>query len=433
MRYSGQRAFEGGGRRAAFNRFRDDHGAALVLFATHEALAERYGTDSAGRIPWHQWPLPFRDSESPAVAQFARAHPRRIEFHQYLQWEADRQLAAAATRAARHGMSVGLYRDMALGIDADGADAWAYQRGLTTGVALGAPPDSFNIDGQNWGLPPVNPLTLREDGFRLFIRALRSNMRHAGAIRIDHVMGFQRQFWIPTGMTGAWGAYVGSPLEEIIAITALESHRARCVVVGEDLGTVPDGLRARLRAARILSSRLLYFERKSDGAFEMPGRYPRLAHVAVGTHDLPTLPGYWRGRDIDLRAGLHLFPSPDAERADRVERVKMRAALIEALTRAGLWPAGDDPPVVATSALVDAVYAFLASSPSLLLMVQIEDALSIEEQINLPGTVDEYPNWRRKLPIDLEQLAGDARLANLAQAIVALRPGHPGAGDSDAT
>ena len=418
--YATFRAAASAARAADFARFRLAGGAALADFATFEALSEHIRRGKIGHFPWRDWPAAYRDPTSPEVAAFATAHSERVGFYKYLQWEAERQLAAAAARA--DGMALGLYRDLALGADPHGAEGWTQQRSLAFGATLGAPPDPFNPQGQNWGLPPFNPIALRERAYGPFIDLLRANMRHAGALRVDHVLGFNRLFWIPAGEAAASGGYVRAPLDDLVAITALESQRARCVVVGEDLGTVPDGLRERLAAAAILSCRLLYFEREPDGAFRRPEAYPALAHVAVGTHDLPTFPGYWRGRDIELFAALGLFPSVAAAQSARGERAAARQAPITALIGEGLWPEGRAVPASASADLVAAAYAFLARGRGRLLMVQLEDVLGQVEQTNLPGTTSGYDNWCRKLPVAGAALANDPRLTSLARLLRSIRP-----------
>ncbi len=417
----------GGDRATAFRRFQQQRGAALETFAAFEALSEHFRRGRTGHLSWRDWPPDYRDPGSAAVTQFRRDHADRLLFFQYLQWEADRQMAVAAAKAAEHRMPIGLYRDLALGSDPHGADAWLDQRSLALAASMGAPPDPFNVNGQNWGLPPFDPIGLREEAYRPFIEVLRSNMRHAGALRIDHILGFTRLFWIPENATAAEGGYVRYPLADFLAITALESQRARCAVVGEDLGTVPEGLRERLQEACILSCRLLYFEHDADGNFRSPDQYPPLSQVAVGSHDLPPFAGFWRGRDIDVRAGLGLFPNPAMEQTARRERERARLALIAALQAAGLWSQANDKaiPAAATQELVEAVYAFLARTASRLLMMQPEDVLGVEVQTNLPGTVDEHPNWRCKLPISSDDLAVDARIISLARLLRTQRPSAP--------
>jgi 4-alpha-glucanotransferase len=415
----------GTARAEAFRRFRRDRGVALERYATFEALAEHLRAGRTGHFSWRQWPEPLRDPRSPATTAFARDHAERVTFHQYLQWEADRQLGEAASAAAQSGMAMGLYRDLALGIDGDGAEAWSEAPLIAAGISTGAPPDPFNLRGQSWGLPPFSPGALRDAAYRPFIDCLRANMRHAGALRIDHVMGFTRLFWIPGSAPPAEGGYVRYPLDELLAITALESQRARCAVIGEDLGTVPEGLRERLSTERVLSMRLLYFERHDHGGFRDAASYPERAHVAIGTHDLPTLPGYWHEEDVGLRAALDLLPSPDSAATLRQERAAMRAAFLRHVRGLGLLPPAEhtaDDRAIDMTALVDAAYRFLATTPGRLLMVQIEDVLGVIEQINLPGTVDEHPNWRRKLPTAWEDLVASPRFRDFTAALARLRP-----------
>ncbi len=278
-----------GSRRArAFAAFRAAGGPALRRHAIHEALLEEHGG------PWQRWPAEHRDPASAEVSRFAAEHDERVGLHEYLQWTADRQLAAAQERARDLGMAIGLFADLAVSVAAGGSEAWANQDLYALGVCVGAPPDEFNTLGQDWGLPPLAPKRLRECAFAPFIATLRAGMARAGALRIDHVMGLARLFWIPTGRAASEGAYVRYPLEEMLAIVALESRRHRCLVVGEDLGTVPQELRLRLDRANLLCYRLLVFER--DGAaFRPPSSYPRCALVAWSTHDLPTLAGWWGG------------------------------------------------------------------------------------------------------------------------------------------
>ncbi len=415
----------GTARAEAFRKFQREGGAALERYATFEAVAEDFRGHKSGHFPWRDWPAPYRDPNSPETAAFARDHADRVTFHQYLQWEADRQLGSAKGACAQIGMTIGLYRDLALGVDADGAEAWAEQSWIAQGISTGAPPDSFNLTGQNWGLPPFAPHALHDAAYRPFIECLHANMRHAGALRIDHVMGFARLFWIPSDARPSEGGYVRYPLDELLAITALESRRARCVVVGEDLGTVPEGLRERLSAARILSTRLLYFERQDDDNFRPAQTYPELAHVAIGTHDLPTFPGYWREHDIVVRAALDLLPTPDSESVLRQDRARARAALLALLRNTGQLSTAEslvDDPDIDMPDLVDAAYRFLATSSGRLLMVQLEDVLGVIEQANVPGTGDEHANWRIKLPIPWQKLSTNPRLCRFAEMLARLRP-----------
>jgi 4-alpha-glucanotransferase len=396
----------GGG--ASFRSFQAEGGEALRNFATFQTLSEHYGPDRT----WRSWPSEFQDARSDTVNAFAAQHVERIEFFAWLQFIADAQLGAAARAAKDAGMEIGLYHDLALGADADGAETWVNRSLMADGVRVGAPPDDWNLKGQNWGLPAYNPIALRAAGYAPFIAVLQAAMRHAGALRIDHAMSFERLFWIPEGAVPAEGCYVRYPVADLFALVARESAARRCVVVGEDLGTLPDGFHERMRAAALLSYRLLYFMQGADGEFQPPRDYPMEALVAATTHDLATLRGYWRGRDLEVRHELGLFPSPQSETEAWSRRERERTALRRAFDREGL--AQDD--------IVAAAYRFLARTPSCLLLLQLEDVLDIEEQANLPGTTTEHPNWRRKLPVDLDALESHPRLAAIAAAIARERP-----------
>ncbi len=405
-----------------FRRFQREGGPALVAFATFEALHEHfYGNE--GLFSWKDWPEPMRDPRSPAVAAFAREHAERVEFFQFLQWEADRQLALAAKAGRDAGLSVGLYRDAAVGVNPNGAAAWADQELLSPGAAIGAPPDPLSRAGQDWGLAPINPLVLRRRGFAPFLEVLRANMRHAGVLRIDHVMSLQRLYWIPRGMAGSAGAYVNYPFWELVRLVALESHRHRCAVVGEDLGTVPEGFRETMRAANILSYRIVHFERRwNEGAtYIPPAEYPPLAAASAATHDLASLKGFWLGRDIEWRKRLTLYPDEAAEATEAGERHRDRRLILEALAHEGLiaWdrfgeflPDGGAP--VYTDELGDAIHAYLARSRARLMLIQLEDVVGEEEQANLPGTTDAHPNWRRRMTRTLEDVLGGPELARVA-------------------
>src|SRR5690606_15630547 len=292
-------------------------------------------------------------------------------------------------------------------------------------ASVGAPPDDFNLAGQDWGLPPLIPDALRECGHEPFILAVRANMRHAGALRIDHVMGLMRLYWVPPGAGARDGGYVRYPLDEMMAIVALESHRNRCLVIGEDLGTVPDAMRDAMARARVLSYRVLYFERDENGRFLPPAAYPRDALVSISTHDLPTLAGWWSGHDVRLRGELGLFPDDAAEQGQATARSDERVRLVEALVREGRLRVDCRVAAVAagplTPALVDAVHLYIAATPARLMMIQPQDWLDVLEQNNLPGTSDEHPNWRRKLPVTLEALAEDPSGERLAKTLAAHR------------
>ena len=405
-----------------FHAFQARGGPALQALAVFEALAEWFGTERHSNSVWRDWPPPWHSPTPEDIEHFAAKNRERVEFFEYLQWNADIQLADATECGRRHGMAVGLLHDLALGVDLNGAEAWGNQEILAQGVSLGAPPDALNLNGQDWGLPPQDPALLRERAYAPFAAVMQANMRSASALRIDHVLGLARLYWIPWGMPATDGGYVRYPLDDLLGIMALESQRNRCLVVGEDLGTVPPGLRERLRAERILSYRLLCFETDEAGDFLPPDDYPPLALVATGTHDLPTLRGWWRGLDLELRHDLGLFPDPAVEVRERTARERDRRRLQAALIQAGLLdaetPEGADPD---WEPLLLAVHRYLARTPSKLMLVQLEDALGQEDQVNLPGTTDEHPNWQRKLARSVDALFDDPMLGRLIDAIVAER------------
>ena len=405
--------------RAAFERFRAAAGPGLERHAVFEALLEHLvARDPACRC-WRNWPSEYRRPESPAVAAFTARHAQRVEFFQFLQWLADEQLGQAQAEARAAGMPVGLYLDLAVGVDPDGAEAWADPLTVAGRVRIGAPPDDFSPKGQDWGLAPLAPLALRDQAYGPFVELLRRNMAHAGALRIDHVLGLRRSFWRPPERDLA-GAYVRYPLADLLGLIALEAHRQRCVVVGEDLGTVPHGLRADLTGAGLLGCRVLYFEREPDGRFRGSANYPRACLASISTHDLPTLAGFWVGRDIDWRERLGLFADPAQAARERTERGEIRRRLLELLAAEGLLPPGvdpGDPPAELPWDVAVALHRLLARSPAEVVVMQLEDALEQVEQANLPGTTGEHPNWRRRLDVPLERIATDPRVMALAQAI----------------
>jgi 4-alpha-glucanotransferase len=349
-------------------------------------------------------------------------------FFEFLQWIANRQLGQAAAGGRDSGLAIGLYRDLAVGANPHGAEAWADNELVAAGASIGAPPDPLSRSGQNWGLAPLNPLVLRRRGFAPLIAALRANMRHAGVLRIDHVMGLRRLYWVPNGSAATSGAYVAYPFEDLLRLVALESRRQRCAVVGEDLGTVPEGFRETMRAANLLSYRILRFERRDDGSFIPPGAYPPLAAASAATHDLATIKGFWLGRDIDWRRRLGAYPDKEAEMTEADERRRDRRLLLEALSREGLLARDrfgaylpDDGEPVYDPALGEAIVVYLARSRARLMLVQIEDIADEAEQANLPGTTDSHPNWRRRIGAPLDGLLAGAEMARIAALVAEAR------------
>lgn len=401
---------------AAFRQYCLDAGEHLYSFALFEALQLFFYQQDRAIETWHQWPEAYQNPESSEVKNWAQSNYEKIEFHQYLQWLASLQLSAVATTCRQHGMCVGIYNDLAVGNERFSAQCWAEQSQYALGLGVGAPPDDFNLLGQNWGLPPQLPRALTDNAYQSFIRTLRANMRDAGALRIDHVMGLMRLYWVPEDYPADQGTYVHYPLDDLLGIVALESQRNRCLIIGEDLGTVPNELRHQLWLKRVLSYRILFFEKDwHQGTFKPPDKYPPYALCTSGSHDMPTLQAYWQEADITLRQRLNLFPSEDVKQQQKQYRCDEKKQLLTTLKNMGLLEeaALSD----ANAELLLAIQAFLARSNALLMTVQLEDILSQVNQVNVPGTIDEYPNWRHKISINLEDWIEQSELADFAQAI----------------
>ncbi len=386
----------------AFHAFRRTGGELLENHARFEAIyAERKRSDPA-HTDWRSWPSELRDPKSPAVAAFARAHSREVAFHIFLQWLADQSFASAQAAAKQSHMRIGLIADLAVGMESGGSQAWSCQAESLVGLTVGAPPDFFNPKGQSWGLTTFSPLALQTSAFAPFLAIIRAALRHSGGLRIDHAMGLTRLWLIPNGAASAEGAYLKYPLADLLRLIKLESVRHRAVIIGEDLGTVPAGFRETLDAASIAGTDVLWFARKKD-KFIPPAAWRPNAIAMTSTHDLPTLAGWWQGHDIKLREDSDLF-GPDENRESLLrERDAERANLWQAFQSAGAVTA--DAPLPETSPpAVDAAVAFVSAGPSPLLLLPLEDLLGLEEQPNLPGTIDEHPNWRRRYPEDVEAI-----------------------------
>ncbi len=373
-----------------FDAFIEAEGAALHDYAVYCALDETMHGRDANVWLWTEWPEPYRDPRSAAVEEFAQEHRSRVLFFKFLQWQLDVQLAQAQAHALDRGMQIGLYHDLALATDRFGADLWANRAFYVAGCRVGAPPDDFAPNGQDWGFPPPNREAHRADGYKLFAKSIRNSARHGGALRIDHVMRFFHLYWMPDGVSAADGAYVRDYADDLLGVLALESSRNGFIVVGEDLGTVSGDVRHRLAEAGILGIRLLWFERNADGSFRAPGEYPAQAAVSTTTHDLPTLAGFFSGRDIEARKAAGLIDEKAYEeqwssRHSDIERIH------KALDSAGFH---DDP------------LEFVLATPCSLAVVNQEDLTGETDQQNLPASTWQYPNWRRKMKVAVENLAG---------------------------
>ena len=412
-------------RREELETFHQERRELLDRACLFQALRAHFAAQDPPLTDCAMWPQEFQRFDSPAVKRFAQEHPDLIRYQLWLQWVADSQLKAAAEPA--RSMAVGLYRDLAVGAHPTGAEVWTHPDALVAGAHVGAPPDILNTAGQDWGLPPLNPIVAREQAYASFTELVRANMRYAGALRIDHALALKRLYWIPQGNNPQDGAYVHYPTDDLIGILALESQRNRCIVIGEALGTVPKGLDERLAEARILSYRVLFFEvekpedegnKPEPGTerFLAPQEYPYLGLAVASNHDLATVNGWWESSDLDLRERLGLFPkgSEDA----RKERANSRESLVRALKDQDLigrniYGAAD----LDVHQYSQAVHRFLARTNCLLTLIQMDDITAELEQVNVPGTSHEHTNWRKRTPLTLKQLAQDPRLATFAEAI----------------
>ena len=376
----------------------------LTQFATFMAISER------GRPDARQWPEALRDARGPAVAQLGRELAERVDYHRWLQFEIDRQLGRASLDAASEGLTLGLYQDLAVGSAPSGADVWANPELFVQGATVGAPPDMYSDEGQNWGLPAINPHVLRATGYDYWVRLLRAGFRHTGALRIDHALGLFRMFWVPLGQSARHGAYMTSFSEELFGILALESVRHGALVVGEDLGTVPPEVPKVLERWGVLGSKVVVFERDFvTGRFRPSDEYPRMALATVNTHDLPPLVGWMEGRDIMLRAELGDLANPAQAAAMRDGRWHDRVALVESLIEAGLLPDSARENVT-SDALISAVHAFIRRTPSALVGLSLDDLAHEQAPVNIPGIwQDRYASWSRRMREPLEALLADDR------------------------
>jgi len=398
---------------AAFDRFRTEHlarhtaramacqsflrerGAAMRLHTLFDAIDGHLRKTRGTGAGWHNWPEEYRSPDGEAVRRFANEHADAVDFHGYLQWLAAEQLAAVRALARDLKLTVGLYGDYAVGVNASGSETWSDQSLYCTGAAIGAPPDPIGVGGQEWGIPPQDPRQLRRMAYAPFAALVRANMRTCGALRLDHVMALFRQWWVPRGFKSTDGGYVHYPLDDLLGVVALESHRQECLVVGEDLGVVPDEIRRALPQFGMYHYKVVLFEQQA-GEFVAPARYVREALAVVTTHDLPTLNGWWSGHDIDLWEKLGFYPDLASAARLRAERQLARESLLRALRREGLW--SDTAPATSYSAqLGQAVHVYLGNSSAALVTVQLEDMIGMLEPVNVPGTSREYSNWTRRV------------------------------------
>ena len=424
--------------RAAFERFRTEHlarhtaraaacrafqrerGEVMRLHTLFDAIDGHLRRSHGTGAGWHNWPEEYRAPGGEAVRRFAQEHADEVDFHAYLQWVAAEQLGAVRQLARELGLDVGIYGDYAVGVNASGSETWSDQSLYCTGAAIGAPPDPLGPNGQEWGIPPQDPRQLQRTAYAPFAALIRASMRNCGALRLDHVMALFRQWWVPRGFKSADGAYVHYPLEDLLAVVALESHRNQCLVVGEDLGVVPDEIRRGLPQFGVYHYKVVLFEQK-NGEFVAPANYIRPALAVVTTHDLPTLHGWWSGHDIDLWEKLGAYSDESAGARARAERQAERERLMRALRLEKLWSdeAGGVPEY--SAAFGRAVHAYLGKSPTALVTVQIEDMIGMLEPVNVPGTSSEYSNWTRRVTLSAREIFARSDVRELCANMVVSR------------
>jgi 4-alpha-glucanotransferase len=401
----------------AFRTFVTAEGRCLDSFATFLALRDFF-KNTKDMYAWQEWPEAYHDPSGDAVGAFKKEHEKEVMYYMYLQWLIDEQLLKISRHCKEIGMKIGLYHDLAIGAIAGGSDVWSYQE-IIGDADVGAPPDDFNPKGQDWGFPPLIPQKLKENGYEVFIETIRKNMKYGGALRIDHALGLFRLFWIPAGVPAMEGAYLLQPVGDLLRIIALESQRNNTVVIAEDLGTIDDTFRKMLQSFQMLSYRLFYFERNyPDPSFKSPGQYPPMALCAITTHDLPTIYGYWAGRDIDTKKRLGIYVDEEAWKNDVIARERDKGLILSALKAEGIVPCDfpADPRKIPhmTYDLCIAIYRYLAQSPCKLLLVSLDDILGTLDQQNMPGTVESHPNWIQKTALPLEEMALDQRFSDLS-------------------
>ena len=412
-------------RARAFRAFVSEGGESLLEQATFDALQRQFYAEGVNAWGWPAWPEEYQDFSSKSVKSFIKQHKEKVDYFAYLQFIADEQLAQANQQANNSGMPLGIYRDLAVGVSEGSNELWANKDLYLKDASVGAPPDPLGPLGQNWGLPPMDPVQARELAYQPFIELFRSNMRHCGALRIDHVMALLRLWWVPRGETADKGAYVMYPIKDLLAILALESQRNQCLIIGEDLGTVPEGIFQTLQETGVYSYRVFFFERsKEDGGLFAPEHYPVQAMATLTTHDLPTLKGFWQCEDLKLGKELGLYKDEPSLQVLYAERHECKQRILESLHGLGAIPAhiSHDVNWVAMSQELNyAMQVHMAKGSSALLSLQLEDWLEMEKPVNVPGTSVEYPNWRRKLSHELEDIFSRSAISTLMEQLTQAR------------
>lgn len=411
-------------RGTAFRKFQEVQGEPLRLHAIYDALDGHFRLQGPQYWGWPSWPEEYRDPTSSAVQRFSRERAEDVEYFQYLQWLAAEQLGAAQSAARQAGMAIGLYGDVAVGANPAGSETWSNRHLYLQGASVGAPPDALALKGQDWGIPPQDPNELRTQQYQPFIGLVRNMMRYVAALRFDHVMTLYRLWWVPRGLLSKDGTYVHYPLKDLIAILALESQRHHCIVIGEDLGTVPEAMTEAMEHYRAYHYKVLMFEQLPDGTFKEPNAYVPSSMAVVTTHDLPTLRGWWEEHDVVLRSKLDLYPSDELRLQAHEARVRDRVSLLRALVAAGLWHWHEGEPLPPYSAALSrAVHAFIGLSTANIALVQIEDLIGMTDPVNVPGTDTEHANWQRKVTATLSDIFSNSAAKDILSAMDTARRG----------
>ncbi|MDV7105912.1 4-alpha-glucanotransferase [Vibrio sp. TH_r3] len=411
-------------RAVEFLDFVEQGGDSLLHQAAFDAMHTTFHKEDSSIWGWPVFPEQYRRFQNPAVKKFIEDNQDLVQLYLYLQWVADNQINEAQVLAEEKGMAIGLYRDLAVGVADSGSETWADDNVLVHDASIGAPPDILGPLGQNWGLPPLNPLVLKQTNYDAYIKLLRANMKHCGSLRIDHILGLLRLWLIPKGEGATEGAYIYYPVEDMLAILALESHRHQCSVIGEDLGTVPDEIVEVLADAGVHSYKVFFFEVAEDGGYYSPKHYAEQSMSALCTHDMPTLRGFWHCDDLKMGKELGLYPDEKQLKLLFDNRLKCKQEILNSVAWHGFLPecVGRDATMVPMDQhLSEALQLHLAAGTSTLLSVQLEDWLEMDKPVNIPGTVDEYPNWRRKLSMSLDDIFSREEVNRIARRLTEVR------------
>ncbi|MDF2178761.1 4-alpha-glucanotransferase [Aliiglaciecola sp. CAU 1673] len=408
----------------AFKAFVKEGGESLEMLATYEALQEMLKAEGKDFWGWPVFPAEYAEYHLDAVKKFKKSHADNIKFYLFLQWQAAQQLALADKQADDNGMSIGIYRDLAVGVSEGSAEIWGNRELYATDASVGAPPDILGPLGQNWGLPPMDPLVLYRQRYQPIIDLFSSNMQSCGALRIDHVMALLRLWWVYKGDNAKQGGYVYYPVDDLLGILALESHRHQALVIGEDLGTVPEEIREKLADNGVHSYRVFFFEQAKDGGFFSPAHYPEQSMATLTTHDMPTLTGFWHCLDLELGKSLNLYPSDEVLAELYRTRHENKQQLLDTLHGHGSipqWIGRYVDEVGMSRELNHGMQVHMAKGSSALLSLQLEDWLEMDKPVNIPGTSSEYPNWRRKLNRSLEETFSDPVIQDLSKRLTEAR------------